>query len=63
MFVFNGCGDLGKGVWGDVDGRGVDEGDGELDFEVFGGEGGSELDVKEVADTEEAAYGRGGCVS
>ena len=56
MLVFNGGGDLGEGVRGYVDGGGVDEGDGELDFEVFGGEGGGELDIEEVADAEEAAY-------
>ncbi len=55
MFVFDGGGDLGEGVWGDVDGGGVNEGNGELDFEVFGGEGGGEADVEEVADAEEAA--------
>lgn len=55
VFVFDGGGDLGEGVWGDVDGGGVNEGNGELDFEVFGGEGGGEADVEEVADAEEAA--------
>lgn len=54
--MFNGGGHLGEGVGGDVDGGGVDEGDGKLDFEVFGGKGGGEADVEEVADAEEAAY-------
>ena len=63
VFVFDSCGNLGQGVWGDVDGRGVDEGDGELDFEVFGRKGGCELDIEEIADTEEAAWGAVRCVS
>ena len=53
MFVFNtGC-DLGEAVGWDVDGVGVDECDGKLDFETFA-EGAGDLDVEKVADAEEA---------
>ena len=55
MVVFDGGGDLGDGVGGDVDGGGVDDGEGELDFEAFGGEGEGKVDVEEVADAEVTA--------
>lgn len=56
MFVFDGGSDLGERVWRDVDGGWVDEGNGELDFKVFRGEGGGKADIKEVPDAEEAAW-------
>ena len=54
--MFDGGSNLGKGIWRDVDGGGVDDCDGELDFEMLAGERHGELDVEEVADAEEAAW-------